>query len=136
MVQKPFTIIHIGTNDINSNDKLSVDAIMSYFNNLITVIRDVSSTHIILSSILPRPVDYTSTNGKVKEVNARLKVLCKTRHCQFVQSFKSFFKGGKPIRELFSVRDGGLHLNLEGIRQLKKVFIKVVAHLVKGKIAT
>lgn len=36
LVSKPFTIIHVGTNDINSRENYSVDEIISFFNNLIT----------------------------------------------------------------------------------------------------
>jgi lysophospholipase L1-like esterase len=134
-VKKHFIIIHVGTNDINSHDKLSLDQIISYFNNLITVIRDISPTHIVFSSILPRPVDYSQTSGKVKLVNQRLEAKCKERKCQFVHSYRFFFHGGKPISDLFAVRDGGLHLNFEGTRRLRNFFIHTVSHLIKGKFA-
>ena len=59
LVSKPFTIIHV---DINS---LSREAIVSNFNNLITVVRAKYSTHLVFSSILRRPVDYDITRSKV-----------------------------------------------------------------------
>lgn len=132
LVNKPFTIIHVGTNDVNSHDKLSVDQILSYFNNLITVIRSISSTHIVFSSILPRPVDYSQTSSKVKLLNQRLEAKCKERHCQFIHSYRPFFYCGKPNLDVFAVRDGGLHLNFEGVRLLRNFFIRTVAHLLKG----
>jgi hypothetical protein len=94
LVQKRFTVIHVGTNDINSCDNLSVDQILSYINNLITVSRDIFSTHIDFSSILPRPVDYSHTSGKVKWVNQRLEAKCKERKCQIIRSYQTFFHGG------------------------------------------
>lgn len=135
LVRKPFTIIHVGTNDINSQDQLSVDQIISYFNNLITVIRDISDTYIVISSILPRPVDYSKTGGKVKLVNQRLEAKCRERKCQFIRSYRPFFHGGKPVSEAFAVRDGGLHLDFEGIRLLRNFFIRTISHLLKGKFA-
>ncbi|XP_060567834.1 uncharacterized protein LOC132726519 [Ruditapes philippinarum] len=110
LVSKPFTIIHVGTNDIN---RFSEEEILSLFNNLISVIRAKSSTHIIISSILPRPVDHVLTGSKVKRINFLLKQKCLERKVQFICSFRPFFKFGKPLRDLFAVRDGGLHLNIE-----------------------
>ncbi|XP_045159243.1 uncharacterized protein LOC123524817 [Mercenaria mercenaria] len=139
LVSKPVTIIHVGTNDINPrnpNEEYSVDDIISFYNNMITLIRNVNPhTHIVFSSILPRPCDYEQTKDKIKQVNQLLEVKCKERYCQFIHSFRPFFKYGKPVRALFAVRDKGLHLNLEGTRQLRKFFINTVSHLLKGKLA-
>jgi lysophospholipase L1-like esterase len=126
LVSEKYSIFHVGTNDVHN---LSVDEIISDFNNLITVVRGISNTKILMSSILPRPVDYSVTGEKVKEVNRRLKLLCAQRHARFLLSFKRFFKFGKPLRELFAVRDGGLHLNSEGIRRLRVCFCNTIAHL-------
>jgi len=119
-------IIHVGTNDINSSD---VGAIMSSFNNLISVIRQSSKANIVISGILPRPVDWDRSNDKVKAINKLLVGLCKDRKIRFVHTYKVFLHEGKPKRELFAVRDGGLHLNLEGSRLLEKFFVNVVAHM-------
>ena len=126
LLSAPFSVIHVGTNDVHN---LSEDEFMSDFNNLITIIRSVSDTNILLSSILPRPLDHIRTGSKLKEVNRRLKVLCSERSVKFLHSFRPFFKGGQPVRELFAVRDGGLHLNCEGTRRLRLFFINTVAHL-------
>ena len=128
LLSRPYTIIHVGTNDIHN---LSVGEMISEYNNLITVIRNLSNTRILFSSILPRPVDYENTKDKVKEVNRRLKLLCMERHVQFLHSFRQFFRCGQPIRELYAVRDGGLHLNMEGTRLLRQFLINTVAHLPK-----
>jgi lysophospholipase L1-like esterase len=132
LVSKPFTIFHVGTNDIvtrNQNESYSVDEIISFYNNLITLIRRINpKTHIVFSSILPRPCDYSLTKDKVKQVNILLEVKCKERQCQFLHSYRPFFKFGRPDRSVFAVRDGGLHLNLEGTRLLRKIFIRVVSH--------
>ena len=129
LVEKKFTIIHVGTNDIKN---YTIEEMLSFFNNLITLIRSMSSTTIVFSSILPRPVDADETGEKVKEVNLRIKQKCKDRNVQFLHSFRPFLKYGKPIRELFAVRDGGLHLNNEGTRLLRSFFINTVSHLIKN----
>ena len=119
-------ILHVGTNDINSLDG---GAILSCYNNLISVIRQISSVNILISGILPRPLDWHKNNDKVKFVNKKLVQLCKDRGVRFLHTYKYFLHAGTPKRELFAVRDGGLHLNLEGTRVLRSFFINVVAHL-------
>ena len=119
-------IVHVGTNDINSMD---TGSIMSSFSNLISVIRDVSRAKIVISGILPRPVDWLRTNDNVKSVNKGLVGFCKKRKVRFVHTYKIVLHFGMPRRDLFAVKDRGLHLNLEGQRLLKAFFVNVVAHL-------
>lgn len=128
LVYSDFTILHVGTNDVTT---LSVIQILSAYNNLFCVISSLSPTKIVVSSILPRPLDHSKYGENVKAINAGLKKICSQRKLQFIHSFRPFFKFGQPVRELFAVRDGGLHLNLEGTRRLKLVFINTVAHLLK-----
>ena len=128
VLDKQFTIFHVGTNDI---PRLEEKAILSCFNNFITVVKQNSRTTILMSSILPRPKDYSVSKEKVKNVNKELKKLCRVRNIRFLHSFKPFLKYGDPVREFFAVRDGGLHLNNEGIRRLRFFFINTVAHLLK-----
>ena len=128
LISKPFTILHVGTNDIAQRN-VSIDKIMELFSSLISLIRKHSKTRIIISAILPRPVDILLTEYKVKEVNKRLKEKCLERRIQFIATYRSFLKGAKPLVELYAVRDGGLHLNYEGTRKLKSILANVVAHL-------
>lgn len=127
-IDKEFSIFHVGTNDINM---LNVGEIMSSFNNLISIVKKNSHTKIIMSSILPRPVDHQTTGDKVKLVNNKLKQLCKDRHVQYLHTFRPFVKNNQPVRELFAIKDQGLHLNLEGTRRLRQFFINTIAHLLK-----
>lgn len=121
-----YVIFHVGTNDINT---LSVQEICASYNDLISVVKEKSDCKIIMSSVLPRPIDYEVNGNKVKELNNSLQTLCKSRHVQFIKSFRPFLVGGLPRRELYAVRDGGLHLNLEGVRRLRQFFINTIAHL-------
>lgn len=104
---------------------------MSYYENLITYIKSVSSTKIIVSAIIPRPCDLPKdpTERRVKDMNKELKLLCKRRNLQFLHTFRIFLHDNKPIRSYFAVNDRGLHLNLEGTRKLRRFFISSVAHL-------
>ena len=125
ILDKEFTIFHVGTNDIPHLDK---GAILSSFNNLITIVRGLSKTKIVFS----RPVDHESNGEKVKHVNKDLMKLCEQRKIKFLHSYRPFLKFGKPIRELFAIRDHGLHLNLAGLRRLRLFFINTIVHLLRG----
>jgi hypothetical protein len=70
LVKAPYMILHVGTSNINSREKFSVDDIVRLTNELLNVIWIHNpSAHIIVSSILHRPVDFCVTNEKVKLVN-------------------------------------------------------------------
>ena len=58
-------------------------------------------------------------------MNNKLKELCKTRNIKFLHSYRPFTKACKPLRELFAVRDQGLHLNFEGTRRLRQFFYQL-----------
>lgn len=124
-----YTILLIGTNDIPSHR--SVGEIMSFYENLVTFIKSNSNTKLIVSAIIPRPCDlkYDPSERRVKDINLELKSLCKRRKLQFLHTYRIFLSNNRPIRSLFAVNDGGLHLNLEGIRKLRHFFINTVAHL-------
>lgn len=128
-IDSKFTILMIGTNDIASS--YSVDEIMSLYENLITYIKSRSNTKIIMSAIIPRPCDlqFDPTESRVKKVNKKLKLLCLRRKIMFLHTYRIFLQNNKPIRSLFAVNDGGLHLNYEGTRKLRQFLINTVVHL-------
>ena len=127
VLDKPISIVHVGTNDIHSMD---AGAILRSFNNLISQIRRKSSTDIVMSALLPRPVDHGAVGEKIIYINNKLKALCKDRRVQYLHTFKPFYKGRIPLRELYAVNDRGLHLNTEGTRRLRQFYINSVAHLI------
>ena len=94
--------------------------------------RKKSSTRIVISALLPRPVDHSALGDKVKVVNNKLEKLCKDRKVQYLHTFRPFTKARLPVRELYTVNDQGLHLNTEGTRRLRQFFINTVAHLIHG----
>lgn len=125
-MKSKYVILHVGTNDVNT---LTASEICSSFNDLITTIRQNYGCKILISSILPRPIDFEVNGMKIKEINKALERLCKERQIQFVPSYRPFLKEGLPRRDLFAIWDGGLHLNLEGTRRLRHVFISLVQRL-------
>ena len=128
-LDKPVSIIHVGTNDVVY---MEAGAMLSCYNNLISLIRKKSSTRIVISALLPRPVDHSALGDKVKVVNNKLEKLCKDRKVQYLHTFRPFTKARLPVRELYAVNDQGLHLNTEGTRRLRQFFINTVAHLIHG----
>ena len=121
-------IFHVGTNDVESR---SVGEIYSSLMNLVAVTRKKNNRiKILLSSILPRPKDFSILGIKVTEINSHLRMyLCPKYRVQFIASYKPFVFKGKPRRELFAIHDKGLHLNLEGTNKLRIFFGQVIAHL-------
>ena len=124
-INSEFAILHVGTNDINS---LQVTEILASYNDLISTVRANYDCKLVVSAILPRPIDHERNGNKVKELNKGLEKLCTSRKCQFIRTYKPFLFSGEPRRELFAIRDGGLHLNLEGVRRLRQFFINTIAH--------
>lgn len=120
-------IVHAGTNDINYK---SVNQIMQAYKFLFRACTDMApQVPIAVSSILPRLLDYESSKDICKQINCNLEVYCKNHNIQFIRSYKRFLHQGRPKAELYAVRDGGLHLNFEGTKQLRQCFVHVVSHL-------
>jgi lysophospholipase L1-like esterase len=124
-----FIIVHVGTNDVAQGR--SVGSILSDYGNLIAAIRSVKrSISIIVSSILPRPVDQKITDGVIFEINTNLREnISKDLSFKFVRSYRPFCFKGKVKRHLFAKLDGGLHLNAEGTSHLRHYLIGVITHL-------
>ena len=120
-------LLHVGTNDID--DKAPFHNMLSDFGNLLGVVRKLKPTiKIIISSILLRPVDYDDTDNPSRRVNSYLeKIMSKKMRFLFIKSYRPFMFGGKPRRELFATRDGGLHLNTEGTSRLRYYFLRTIA---------
>lgn len=124
-----FVIFHVGTNDIGKRS--SFNSIVSDFGNLIAVCRKVkSSIRIIVSAIIPRPVDHFVTDPVIRRVNSYLfKNMSKNMNFKFICTYKPFTHCGKVRFELYAKRDGGLHLNNEGTNRLRYFFLRVISNL-------
>lgn len=119
-------LLHVGTNDVSRIELADFDIA---YNVLISTVKKLAkpSSVIILSAILPRPLDFQETGYFVATVNSRLKNICFKRGVNFVATYKPFVKYGVPVCELFSPICN-LHLNYFGNLKLTNFFVQVLAH--------
>ena len=123
-----YILLHVGTNDIDR--KASFHGMISDFGNLIGICRKQKpGIKIIISSIIPRPVDFDNTDNPSRRVNGYLeKFMSKKMNFLFIKSYRPFMYKGQPRIELFAPKnDGGLHLNTEGTSRLRYYFLKTIA---------
>lgn len=122
-----YVIFHVGTNDIARN--ASFDHIISDYGNLIGITRKIKpKIKIIISAILPRPVDHVKTDPLIRRVNSYiLKNMTKHMNIRFFRTYRPFMFQGRVKRELFAKLDGGLHLNTEGTNKLRNYFLRSIA---------
>ena len=63
-----YVVFHVGTNNVARNE--SFESIISDYGNLIGICRKIKpKIKIILSAILPRPVDHAKTDPSVRRIN-------------------------------------------------------------------
>lgn len=124
-----YVIFHVGTNDIGR--KSPFDSIISDYGNLIGICRQANpNIKIIMSAILPRPIDHDVTDNIIRRVNGYLNSnMSKPMNFRFIKTFRPFMFGGRVKRELFAKNDGGLHLNSEGTNRLKYYFLRTIASM-------
>lgn len=124
-----YVIFHVGTNNVAQ--RASFEQIISDYVNLIKACRRINSDiKIILSAIIPRPVDHDVTDPIIRKINSYLhKTLSDELKFKFICTYKPFTHAGKVRRELYAIRDGGLHLNMEGTNKLRFFFLRVISTL-------
>ena len=124
-----YVLIHVGTNDVAR--KALFDEIISDYGNLVGICRKVKpGIKILISAILPRPVDHENTDQVIKRINGYLlNNMSKAMNFKFLKTYRPFMYAGSVKRELFAKRDGGLHLNTEGTNRLKYYFLRTIASL-------
>lgn len=122
-----YVIFHVGTNDIARNAPF--EHIISDYGNLIGIARKIKpKINIIMSAILPRPVDHIKTDPLIRRVNSHiLKNMTKHMNIRFFRTYRPFMYQGRIKRELFAKLDGGLHLNTEGTNKLRNYFLRSIA---------
>jgi hypothetical protein len=120
-------IVHVGTNNVLNNKP---GEILSLYRTLIHLIKQKYKNIIVgISSILPRPKDYSLSGTDIKNVNLCLAKICKDEKVLIIRSYKRFFYSNGIIkRDLFAIKDGGLHLNEPGLFQFKFALIHVISH--------
>lgn len=121
-------IVHLGTNNIND----SVEDFLSKYEKLLAALkRRNPDTLIVVSAILPRPVDYRETKEKVSSINKALCKLAVEMQCEFLRPYRKFVVNGKPNINLYA--KDLLHLNRDGTALLKMFFEHSIIRL-KGKV--
>ena len=87
---------------------------------------------IIMSAILPRPVDINFSQSKVVQVNRILaKHVSQTKNCSYIRTYRRFIRRGRPLLKLYKqkkYRQWELYLNKSGIGILTQLFsLKVLS---------
>ena len=127
-------LIHVGTNDIPplsaplGQQVKSFQAIKAEYKALIDVVRSFNPhCYIVMSAIIPRPVDHVLTWYRVQRVNDGLRELCElSPRLIFNPTYKFFVKCGQPQEQYYSQRDR-LHLRGAGVLRLRQAFQQALA---------
>ena len=122
-----YIIVHVGTNNIDNRDSFD-DIIADYGNLILTIKKKKRSIRIVISAILPRPVDHIDTDNMIKAVNKHLRTkMAADLGFHFIETWKAVSGFGTFKRWLYAKNDGGLHLNTEGSRRLRYFFLRVIS---------
>ena len=99
--------------------------------NLIKACRSISpNVKIIISATIPRPVDHDVTDHIIGKINSYLhKTLSNELKFKFICTYKPFTDAGKVRRELYAIREGCLHLYMEGTSKFRFFFLRVISTL-------
>lgn len=119
-------ILHVGTNDIGNGGV--PERMLHDVKQLVNYIRFLcrSVPFIFISSILPRPCDFSLTNPVIKAYHHLVRDWLKFEpRLQFHKSFSPFFFASLPISKLFTKSDD-LHLNWSGTARLRNVFCRIL----------
>lgn len=124
-----YVLFHVGTNDVARRSEF--ENIISDYGNLIGTCRKQNpSIHIIISAILPRPLDHEWSDPIIRRINSYLnRTMSKSLNIKFIPTYRPFMYCGRVKRELFAKNDGGLHLNTEGTNRLRYYFLRTIAAL-------
>ena len=93
------------------------------YNRLVQVIRRFNSHYqIVVSSIIPRPVDFNLSAYRVEKVNQGLQQICEKRQKMIYNpTHKFFMKRGMPFLSYYSESDK-LHLRRARVVRLQQAF--------------
>lgn len=113
-------VLLCGTNNIISDD---LKGILASFHTLVQKLMFLNPLAlIIISSVLPRPIDDTLVGHKVILVNYLLKKYSLDWGAHFIPSFKLFLSHGHIVKQLYHT--DLLHLSLNGTIRLRQYFLQ------------
>jgi predicted NAD-dependent protein-ADP-ribosyltransferase YbiA (DUF1768 family) len=117
-------IVHVGTNDVEFS---TPEQMLDKIKLLIQSLQSVSvEPYIFLSSILPRPKDFATSNGVICRYHELVKacVLGMPR-VKLIPSYKPFFEGPRYVPHMFSM-NCLLHPSRAGTEALRSFFCSVL----------
>ena len=117
-------IVHAGTSDIGANEG---GVIIPRYSDLIYELRKQNDQmQIVVSGILPRPVDYRETAQATKLANKELRCWCSSKiYLHFNSTYRGYQRNNRPRFNLYA--ENGLHLNWEGTEKAKNIMVNVIA---------
>ena len=129
-------VIACGTNDIDNGNAASI---RQHMEDLITtILQKNASIGIIISGILPRPVDFEITNQTVKTVNDVLRVWAKSQESvHFYPAYRSFLHAGKirTDQQLYAANDRyQIHLSDKGKARMVRLLKAQINLFQRGSI--
>jgi hypothetical protein len=83
---------------------------------------------VVLTHILPRPIDWYFTGNKVLDVNTALRTKAREWGCELIPCSKIFYDGLLPNEKLFT-RDDMLHLSKQGTKALQRYIGRVLGNI-------
>ena len=118
-------LIHAGTNDVAN--LASPSEILQDVKKLINFVFSLKKgVQVIISSILPRPVDFVDSNPTVLSVNALLRNLAQlTDGVKYIVSYRPFIVNRQPVPHMFSP-NCRLHPSWVGTACLRRIFAQVL----------
>jgi hypothetical protein len=115
-------LLHCGTNNI---EKDTTETILSKFEALVHVVKSINAdAKILISSILPRPLDFSTLGFRATVINSSLKRKCLNWGVYFVATHKMTLKFGKFCPEFYQ---DGIHLNQPGVKRVRQFFCQRLA---------
>lgn len=131
-------LVHMGTNDIPpKKDRFTgkittqpIKQVVDLYNQLISTIRRFNpQCYIVVSGIIPRPVDFAVSHYRVTQVNQGLQSLCEAKQkLIFNPTQKFFIKHGQPVVTYYSESDR-LHLRGSGVIRLQQAFQQALSDI-------
>ena len=115
---KRLIVTHVGTNNV-TND--SPDEMVNKTKFLIDAIRQKNSEAlIVLSLIIPRPIDYSERAERVKQYNHKIIKMAAHLGVNHIPTYRKFMYAKSPKMDLYAVDD--LHLKDTGTLVLQQYF--------------
>lgn len=131
MVDARVIVLHVGTNNVDRRNKMTVDKIIQKFRHLIATVQ-VRCEHarIIISAIIPRLKDLDATRDDVIKINKLLRDFEASHGVKVIPTFKRFLYANEIVTTLYA--DDHLHPNWIGNDNLLQYFTEQIKYFRSG----